>query len=104
MLLSRTTLGSERLDCFACVTDVIGSFSAIWVPWMQNKISSLFAVSYHLTWAMCFSSYFLSLQLKLSVFLLCTFFGNILRRKYVFLGSTSGVFCEVSPLYFQGWF
>lgn len=69
-LVSRTLLGSERLGCVEFVTDVVGSFSAVWILWEQDKISSLFTL-YHLTWAMRFSSYFLSLQMELSTFPLC---------------------------------
>lgn len=83
---------------------VVGSFSAIWIPWEQDKLSSLFAVSCHLTWAVCFSSYFLSLQVELSVFPLCAYFGNILEIGYPFLGPDTGFFCEVSPSYIQGCF
>lgn len=69
-LVSRTILGSERLGYVEFVTDVVGSFSAVWILWEQDKISSLFTL-YHLTWAVHFSSYFLSLQMELSTFPLC---------------------------------
>ena len=49
-LVSRNVLGSERLERCEFVTDVVGSFSAIWIPWEQDKVSSLLAL-YHLAWA-----------------------------------------------------
>lgn len=87
-LVSTTTLGSERLERFKFVTDVVGSFSAVWIPWEQDKISSLFTL-YHLAWAVCFSSCFLSLQGELSMFPLCVYCDNALERGCRFLGLST---------------
>lgn len=99
-LVSRTVLGSERLGCVAFVTNVVGSFSAVWILWEQDKISSLFTLC-HLTWVMRFSSYFLSLRVELSMFPLCVSCGNALERGCTFLGLSTGFFCEMSSLYIQ---
>lgn len=98
-LVSRSVLGSERLERCEFVTDVVGSFSAVWIPWEQDKVSSLFAL-YRLAWAV-----FLFLLLVFargtervsSLCLLC----KALERGCTFLGLSTAFFCDMSPLYIR---
>ena len=84
-LLPAATLavrGGDGLNCYRCGW----AFFCSGFPGSQVGFLGLSAVSYHLTWTGCFSSYFLSWHLKRNVFPLCPYVGSILQREYTFLG------------------